>query len=65
MSKKKEDPKPRKVVLTFEVEESQTKCCECLFGATCPYSCTFADKVDCARYNLATLELISVEPKEG
>lgn len=64
MKKKKEDPKPRKVILTFEVEESQTRCCECLFGATCPYACAFADKVDCARYDLATLKLISVEPKE-
>lgn len=64
MKKKKEDPKPRKVVLIFEVEESQTRCCECLFGATCPYACAFADKVDCARYNLATLELKSIEPIE-
>ena len=44
MSKKKEAPKPRKVKITFEVEEGQTRCCECLFGATCPYACAFADK---------------------
>lgn len=64
MSKKKEEPKPRKVKITFEVEESQTRCCECLFGATCPYACPFADKLDCAKYNLATLELRSVKPIE-
>ena len=29
--KKNEDPKPRKVQIVFEVEENQTKCCECLF----------------------------------
>ena len=60
MSKKKEVPKPRKVKITFEVEESQTRCCKCLFGATCP----IAAKLDCAKYNLATLELLNVEPVE-
>ena len=64
MSKKKEEPKPRKAKITFEVEESQTRCCECLFGATCPYACPIADKLDCAKYNLATLELLNVEPVE-
>ena len=64
MSKEKEDPKPRKVKITFEVEESQTRYCECLFGATCPYVCPIADKLDCAKYNLATLELLNVEPVE-
>lgn len=64
MSKKKEAPKPRKVKITFEVEESQTHCCECLFGATCPYACAFAYKLDCAIYNLATLKLINIEPVE-
>lgn len=64
MSKKKEPAKPRKVRITFEVEESQTRCCECLFGATCPYACSLADKLDCAKYDLSTLELISIEPKE-
>lgn len=64
MSKKKEAPKPRKVKITFEVEESQTRCCKCLFGATCPYACPIAAKLDCAKYNLATLELLNVEPVE-
>ena len=36
MSKKKEDPKPKKVLITFEVEEDPTNCCECIFGGTCP-----------------------------
>jgi hypothetical protein len=62
--KKKEDPKPRKILITFEVEENQTNCCECLFGGTCPYTCAFADKLDCAKYNLATLQLKSIEPIE-
>ena len=60
--KKKEDPKPRKILITFEVEENQTNCCECLFGETCPYTCTFADKLDCAKYDLSTLQLKSIEP---
>lgn len=64
--KKKEDPKPRKVLITLEVEEKQTQCCECLFGATCPYACAFAGKLDCARYDLSTLEVKSVIPvQEG
>ena len=61
MKKKKEDQKPRKVLITFEVEESQTHCCECLFGATCPYTCSIAGKLDCAKYDLATLELKEVK----
>lgn len=64
MKKKKEEPKPRKMKITFEVEESQTNCCECLFGGTCPYACAFSSKLDCARYNLSTLELKSIEPME-
>lgn len=62
MKTKKEDPKPRKVLITFEVEESQTHCCECLFGGTCPYVCSLAGKLDCAIYNLATLELKEIVP---
>lgn len=64
MKKKKEEPKPRKMKITFEVEESQTNCCECLFGGICPYVCFFSNKLDCARYNLSTLELKSIEPIE-
>ena len=64
MSKKKEEPKPRKVKITFEVEESQTQCCECIFGGLCPYACSFSQLLDCTKYNLATLELKSVEPVE-
>lgn len=60
--KKKEDPKPRKFLITFEVEENQTNCCECLFGHVCPYACAFGDKLDCAKYNLATVHLKSIEP---
>lgn len=62
MSKKKSDPKPRKVQIIFEVEESPTRCCECAFGHVCPYACAFGDKLDCAVYNLGTLELKSIEP---
>ena len=62
--KKKEEPRPRKTQIIFEVEEKQTRCCECLFGSTCPYACAFAVKLDCARYDLSTLELKSVEPIE-
>ena len=60
--KKKEDPKPRKVLITVEVEEKQTNCCECLFGATCPYACSFAAVLDCAKYDLSTVQLKSIEP---
>lgn len=59
--KKEEDPKPRKIQIIFEVEENQTRCCECLFGATCPYACAFSGKLDCARYDLSTLELKEVK----
>lgn len=61
VKKKKEDPNPRKVQIIFEVEENQTRCCECLFGATCPYACAFSGKLDCARYDLSTLELKEVK----
>ena len=60
--KKKEDPKPRKVLITLEVEENQTKCCECLFGATCPYACSFAAMLDCAKYDLSSVKLKSIKP---
>ena len=63
--KKKEDHKPRKLLITFEVEESQTECCECLFGGVCPYACGFANMIDCAKYNLKTIELKSIEPVSG
>lgn len=63
MAKKKiEDPKPRKFLITFEVEENQTNCCECLFGYVCPYACAFGDKLDCAKYDLSTVQLKSIEP---
>ena len=61
MRKKKEEPEPRKVQIVLEVEESQTHCCECLFGGTCPYACAFAGKLDCSKYNLATLELKEIK----
>ena len=61
MRKKKEEPRPRKVLITFEVEESQTNCCECLFGDTCPYACAMAGKLDCSKYDLATLELKEIK----
>ena len=48
----------------FEVEEHPTKCCECLFGGTCPYACAFSGKLDCARYNLGTLKLVGVKDIE-
>lgn len=62
--KKKEDPRPRKILITFEVEENQTKCCECLFGHVCPYACAFGDKLDCSAYNLGTLMLKEIRPIE-
>ena len=58
---KNEDQKPRKVQIVFEVEENQTKCCECLFGHVCPYACAFGDKLDCAKYDLGTLELKEIK----
>ena len=64
MRKKKEEPKPRKLQLVFEVEESQTNCCECLFGAVCPYACAFSGKLDCSKLNLGSLELKSITPIE-
>ena len=62
--KKKEDLKPRKVQIIFEVEENQTRCCECLFGAVCPYACAFSGNLDCARYDLGTLELKEIKEVE-
>ena len=61
---KKEDPKPRKFLITFEVEENQTGCCDCLFGHVCPYACAFGDKLDCDRYDLSNVHLKSIEPME-
>ena len=61
---KKETPKPRKVQIIFEVEESQTKCCECLFGHVCPYACAFGNKLDCSIYNLGTMVLKEIRPIE-
>ena len=60
MKRKKEEPKPRKMTITFEVEEKQTNCCECMFGMTCPYVCLFSDKLDCSRYDLSTLKLTGI-----
>ena len=65
MKKKKEEPKPRKVQIVLEVEESQTHCCECLFGGTCPYACALAGKLDFAKYNLSTLEVKDIKPIES
>ena len=64
MSKKKIEAKPRRVQIVFEVEEGPTGCCECSFGHVCPYACAFGNKLDCAIYNLATLELKSIKPIE-
>lgn len=64
MKKKKETPEPRKVQIVLEVEENQTRCCECLFGGTCPYACAFAGKLDCAKYDLSSIVLKSIEPIE-
>ena len=65
MRKKKEEPKPRKVLVTFEVIEKQTDCCECAFGAACPYACSFSGILDCAKYDLSSIELKSIVPAEG
>ena len=62
MKKKKETPTPRKVQIVLEVEENHTGCCECLFEDTCPYSCAFAGKLDCARYDLSSVVLKSINP---
>ena len=61
---KNEDQKPRKVQIVFEVEENQTKCCECLFGHVCPYACAFGDKLDCAKYDLGTMVLKEIKTIE-
>lgn len=58
---KKKDDKPKKVIITFEAEESPTKCCECTFGGICPYTCYFSNKIDCSKINLATLELKEIK----
>ena len=65
MSKKRFEPKVKKKRIVFEVEEHPTKCCECLFGGTCPYECAFSGKLDCAKYNLGTLKLIEIKEVEG
>lgn len=64
MRKKKEEPKPRKVQIIFEVEESQTKCCECTFGGICPYACAFPKLLDCSKYDLSTLTVKSITPQD-
>lgn len=64
MGKKRFETKVKKVQIVFEVEEHPTKCCECLFGGTCPYACAFSGKLDCARYNLGTLKLVGVKDIE-
>lgn len=65
MRRKKDQPKPKKVLITFEVEENQTKCCECLFGGVCPYACGFVGKLDCSKYDLSTIELKDIRPSEN
>ena len=64
MRKKKADNKPKKVRIVFEVDMNQTKCCECLFGATCPYACAWSGKLDCAKYDLGSLKLVEVKDVE-
>lgn len=64
MSKKKFLNSVKKKRVIFEVEEGPTRCCECLFGGTCPYACAFPGKLDCAKYNLGTLRLIEVNDVE-
>lgn len=65
MSKKKVEAKPKKVQILFEAEVNPTKCCECLFGGTCPYSCAFAGKLDCATYDLGSIKVVEIKTVEG
>ena len=60
----KDKTNPQKVRLVFEAEINPTKCCECVFGGTCPYVCAFANKLDCKTYDLSTLKFIGEEVKE-
>jgi hypothetical protein len=64
MSKKKFFDSVKKKRVVFEIEERPTGCCECVFGGSCPYECDFAKKLDCAKYNLATLKLIEIKDVE-
>lgn len=64
MGKKRFIEKVKKVRVTFEVEERHTRCCECLFGGTCPYVCAFLEKLDCAKYNLGSMRLVEIKDVE-
>lgn len=64
MGKKKKQPGIKKKLIVFEVEENQTKCCECLFGGVCPYACAFSGKLDCAKYDLGSIRLIEIKDVE-
>lgn len=64
MGKKKKQPEIKKKLIVFEVEENQTKCCECLFGGVCPYACAFYGKLDCAKYDLGSIRLIEIKDVE-
>lgn len=64
MRKKTIEQPIKKKRIVFEVDETQTNCCECVFGGTCPYACAFLEKLDCAKYNLATLKLIEIKDVE-
>lgn len=62
--KRKPDEKPKKVLITFEAELNPTRCCECTFGGTCPYVCSFANKLDCGKYDLGSIKLVEVKDAE-
>ena len=64
MGKKKKQPGIKKKLIVFEVEENQTKCCECLFGGVCPYACAFSGKLNCAKYDLGSIRLIEIKDVE-
>jgi hypothetical protein len=64
MRKKTIEQPIKKKRIVFEVDETQTNCCECVFGGTCPYACAFSEKLDCAKYNLGTLRLIEIKDVE-
>lgn len=57
MGKKKKVYKPKRVQIVLEVEEKPTRCCECMFGETCPFACELTYKLDCAKYDLSNIEV--------
>lgn len=61
---KNKQPEVKKKLVVFEVEEQPTKCCECLFGGFCPYSCAFSGKLDCAKYDLGSIRLVEIKEME-